>query len=75
MIKKNLIGIAIVLIFFVGFYVAYTLGKNSSVQSGVQPRESIQSSQPAARQEADTQSGQEKRPVSQETIPALRQLE
>ena len=75
MIKKNLIGIVIVLVFFVGFYVAYTLGKNSSVQSEVQPRGNIQSSQPAARQEAETLSGQEKRPASQESVPATKSEE
>ncbi|GAK61349.1 efflux transporter, MFP component, RND family [Candidatus Vecturithrix granuli] len=33
MIKKNLIGIVIVLLFFAGFYGAYSLGKNSASSS------------------------------------------
>lgn len=33
MLKKNLLGIALVIIFFIGFYTAYSLGKRSSSSS------------------------------------------
>lgn len=68
MIKKNLIGIGIVFIFFVGFYAAYTLGKNSSAQSGRQ-QGAFQPENQTLRENAQPSQTQEKRPISQETVP------
>lgn len=75
MIKKNLLGIVIVIVMFAGWYVAFRLGQRSAQAPGGGPEMRAQrpaatqtdQNKQAARPKADKASGQPQRPAEQTT--------